>query len=186
MDQSHNTFGWKMAHVLHTFEDWFTLGPLIWIYVYPMSLQTYSHQVEIEVSRCPHIPLEERSCQLDHQGVETTKQCLSLYYFLRMLWPITQGNGLWGHKRWLGLFFLKLEVQGEVVGQQYNHISSSTKIIRTFCSHITPTHATNQLKITLVGSCLVIIDRAITISRARMPWTHGPWSHHRCRLQIKV
>ena len=63
-------------------------------------LRTSSHQLQIEVGRYTWLPLEERICQLCHQGVESKEHyvchCSSVFYEIRRLWPTTQGNGIWG------------------------------------------------------------------------------------------
>ena len=49
-------------------------------------LQTYSHQLEIERGRDAQIPLEERICQLCHQGVGYEEHYVcncSVFYELR-------------------------------------------------------------------------------------------------------
>ena len=42
-------------------------------------LRTSSHRLEIEVGRYTRIPLEERICQLCHQGLESDEQYVCHY-----------------------------------------------------------------------------------------------------------
>ena len=74
--------GTKMAryktHFLHTSEDGFVIRPpYMDIHLsYALrsvigQLRTSSHQLHIEVGRYTRLPLEERICQLCHQGVES-------------------------------------------------------------------------------------------------------------------
>ena len=89
--------GTKMAHYkthfLHTSEDGFIIRPpYMDIHLsYTLrnvigQLRTLSHQLEIEVGRYTWIPLEERICQLCHQGVESEEHYLchcSVFYEIR-------------------------------------------------------------------------------------------------------
>ena len=76
------SLGTKMAHYkshfLHTSENGFIIRPHYMDTHLSYALRsvigqlwTSSHQLEIEVSRYTLIPLEERFCQLCHQGVES-------------------------------------------------------------------------------------------------------------------
>ena len=88
-------------------------------------LQTSSHQLEIEVGRCTQITLEERICQLCHQGVESKEHYVchcSVFYEIgrRYHCLFKQGFGPlrkvmeYEDQRCLGLFLLELKRQGKV------------------------------------------------------------------------
>ena len=81
------------THFLHTLEDRFIIKPpymdIHLSYVLRSvigQLRTSSHQLQIEVSRYTRLPLEERICQLCHQGVESEEHYVchcSVFYEIR-------------------------------------------------------------------------------------------------------
>ena len=86
--------GTKMAHYkthfLHTSEDGFIIRPpymdIHLSYVLRSvigQLRTSSHQLQIEVGRYTRLPLEERICQLCHEGVESEEHYVIVVSFMK-------------------------------------------------------------------------------------------------------
>ena len=127
------------THFLHTSEDGFTMKqPYMDIHLFYAlhsvigQLRTSSHQLQIEVGRYTQIPLEERLCQLCHQGV-------ILFYHSDLLFSKTRQHlrcnllfGLIGHFGLLkdvniSFFLSTLSFSGDTLAQHgIDYISISS------------------------------------------------------------
>ena len=100
MDQPKISLGTKMAHYK---TDGFIIRPpymdIHLSYVLHSAigqLRTSSHQLQIEVGRYKRRPLEERLCQLCHQGVESVEQSqLPLAPSPLLMLQVNQGIHKW-------------------------------------------------------------------------------------------
>ena len=165
-------------------------------------LRTSSHQLQIEVRRYTRLPLEERICQLCHQGVESEEHYVchcSVFYEIRGRYHclFKQGFGPlrkvmeYEDQQRLGLFLLELKRHREKLLKNTTTLTPPQRTIITFFSPITPTNATSQSRDKQMGPRLghkkgVTIDRAIAICRARRSRPHGPRPQHPCHRQIKA
>ena len=149
-------------------------------------LWTLAHQWEIEVGRYTQIPLEERICQLCHQGVESKEHydchcsvfderrgrycCL----FKQRFGPLCKVME-YEDRRCVGLFWLELKRHRENLLKE-NSIATQAYPQRTiiiFFSPNTPTYATSQSRDTqMVSRPGHNVDRAIAICHACRPWPH--------------
>ena len=126
-------------------------------------LRTSSHQLQIEVCRYTRLPLEERICQLCHQGVESEEHYVchcSVFYEIRGRYHclFKQGFGPlskvmeYEDQRCLGLFLLELKRHREKLLKHTATQAHPQRTIATFFSPITPTNATSQSRDTQMGS----------------------------------
>ena len=157
--------------------------------IYLSISRTSSHQLEIEVGRYTRIPLEERICQLCHQGVESEEHrvChISVFYEIRGRYYclFKQGFGLLRkvieyEDQWcLRPFLLELKRHGEKLLKDNKTATQAhpQRTIATFFNPITPTNAISQLRDTQMGSRPghnkgFTIEQTIAICRACRP-TH--------------
>ena len=197
------------THFLHTSEDGFIIKPS-YMDIHPSyvfrsvigQLRTSSHKFEIDVGKYAQIPLEERICQLCHQGVESEEhyvcQC-SVFYEIR-------GRNQCLLKQSFGPLCKIMEFEDQPVPRNFlartpetgkvvedNIITTQAhpqRTITTFFSPISP-NSTSQSRATHMGSRPrhnkgVTIDRAIAIHHVRRPRSHGPRFHRPCHQYIKA
>ena len=150
------------THFLKTSEDGFILRPpYMDIHLsYALrsvigQLRTSSHQLQIGVGRYTRLPLDERICQLCHQGVEFEEHYVchySVFYEIRGRYHclFKQGFGPlrkvreYEDQRYLGLFLLELKRHREKLLKNPATHAHPQRTITTFFSPITPTNATSQ------------------------------------------
>ena len=120
-------------------------------------LRTSSHQIEIEVGRYARMPLEERICQLYHQGAESQEryvcQC-SVFYEIRERYHCLFKQGFVPLRKvmkyedqWcLGFVLLELKRHTQKLLKDNSTTTQAhqQRALTTFFSPITLTHVTRQ------------------------------------------